>query len=1494
NIHPFYGDLLNILYDRDHYKLALGMIAATSRRVEKIAKEYVTLCKYADGLYKCKSLKVAALGRMCTLVSVYVRVIEEAGETERDSEGEVKKLGQPLQYLEEARQHMSRLPSINPVARTLLLTVRVFTQVIDTPGILDHPLEERNVIEMVAITALTHIQDAFLCDERLFLLQSTVLYLLDLSEECGYSIEMQVSLFHSLAVLFKNKDVLIVLNKTDKVMLADLPPERQMLIRDMGKDVKVDFVEASTLTGIGVDEAKNRACDMLLKRKVEQKLLLLSAGGKTAAGRSAAADVAAVGLEDRIYVTSVATPREPFIPESVLKQRMQEEAGLAKEGAAKQRILEKDLMEENGGAGVYSVDLRKKDILAKEEWRYDVVPEFLNGHNVRDFVDEDIEEKLRLLEEEEESLLEEQEEQRPQLENSRLAELRKERQALASGEVEDPASEASGKANNKANEGSRKRGRSIERSERRSRSGARAERLSAGSEENAHLRLKKKIRALSRSRSVKPTSRQRAASTGRRTDGVEAHAFKSEATVVVQTPKQKELRCAHGVSSSLANLVAKQCDVTSAGSDTKPVNDTPTTSRLDTSEPEAKRIGAQTRSTPTTTAKGTREEANMLPLRTYTYGNIHQTAYYFADVIIGTPPVQRQSLILDTGSSVVGFPCTSCNCAYRVSYMEGSSLQGFWHEDYIHVLKPPRTIMKNNERVYDIKTQITQARKTLQLRPSNKPSPLLNPPTVSNFGCHMEETALFVNQKASGIWGLEIWSQFGPPTYMTRVLLGSNPASHQKGSSPSPRSAPSPLSVSSSTISVAPVFALCLAEHGGAFAIGESHKELHTSKIVKTGFIPDQESYSVYVSAIVVGEQNIALYAPKPPPAPTNLPTAFVSAPFETLRPSATSPPRSAGADINFEVLLDSGTTMSYFPTDIYVKIITAIERYAEQQNDKLSPKARRLGASARESERGKASAVRRRKKGRLLPLYVVDGEPDPADIDKGRSIAKYLKGEAQDRHLAALRGETETLRTTVIDNGRVEERDGATDIVRNPGGTNLFKGEAQGRHLAALRGETETLHTTVIDNGRREERGGATDIVRNPGATNLIEHPDVEKAGVRRAVRGEAENSVPHRRPKRNILPVQPASEDLQEFSVIREISDVTESLQGFPSIREVPMIQKNGHASLDRPVGKRNQQTQDTKFQPESPTQKPQTSTLLHVRSSGKKGTAAKSTGKEKRDYSNIIVLGIGRAPRQRGRKTLRLPGGPSTSCGPGRTESRSGEEASVASGRNIYTVFPGRHTRFSGIWEKLQRQRRARLVAYGEEVRDNEAAIVGDILSSQHVDDEEAYTLLPQSASPRQSQAVKVESAEGELCFYLPRGRPDLKYFPDIWIRFVQTPPRSQTSNSATSSRKDDNAAAEDAAAPRTWAASAAERESVMREASGGWLRWAPASYLYTKGNDHYRCIAISDDPNSTTTGVLGSSFFIGHDVIFDVGQHTVAFAEADCPRIRLKDRPTELPL
>ena len=89
DIHPFYADLMNILYDKDHYKLALGHVNKAKSIVDRIASDYVRLMKYADSLYRAKMLKKAALGRMCTLL---------------------KKLKSSLSYLEEVRKHLGRLP----------------------------------------------------------------------------------------------------------------------------------------------------------------------------------------------------------------------------------------------------------------------------------------------------------------------------------------------------------------------------------------------------------------------------------------------------------------------------------------------------------------------------------------------------------------------------------------------------------------------------------------------------------------------------------------------------------------------------------------------------------------------------------------------------------------------------------------------------------------------------------------------------------------------------------------------------------------------------------------------------------------------------------------------------------------------------------------------------------------------------------------------------------------------------------------------------------------------------------------------------------------------------------------------------------------------------------------------------------------------------------------------------------------------------------------
>jgi len=38
DIHPFYADLLNVLYDRDHYKLALGQLNIARSLIDKVAQ----------------------------------------------------------------------------------------------------------------------------------------------------------------------------------------------------------------------------------------------------------------------------------------------------------------------------------------------------------------------------------------------------------------------------------------------------------------------------------------------------------------------------------------------------------------------------------------------------------------------------------------------------------------------------------------------------------------------------------------------------------------------------------------------------------------------------------------------------------------------------------------------------------------------------------------------------------------------------------------------------------------------------------------------------------------------------------------------------------------------------------------------------------------------------------------------------------------------------------------------------------------------------------------------------------------------------------------------------------------------------------------------------------------------------------------------------------------------------------------------------------------
>ncbi|XP_015514352.1 nucleolar GTP-binding protein 1 [Neodiprion pinetum] len=385
DVHPFYADLMNVLYDKDHYKLALGQINTARHLIDNVAKDYVRLLKYGDSLYRCKQLKKAALGRMATIM---------------------KRQAANLTYLEQVRQHLARLPSIDPYTRTIIICgfpnvgkssfinkitradVEVqpyaFTtkslyvghtdykylrwQVVDTPGILDHPLEERNVIEMQAVTALAHLRAA-------------VLYFVDISEQCGHSLEEQVKLFESIKPLFTNKPLMIVLNKVDVLRLEELPEDKRETLKPFEDDPDLPVIEMSTITDYGVMEVKTQACDRLLAHRVELKMRTKK-------------------MESVLNRLHVAQPtardqkaRPPCIPENILKKKE-----LAAAKTERKRKLEREIEEEMGDD--YVLDLKKNYDIEGDQ-KYDIIPEFWEGHNVADYIDPDIFEKLNALEQEE-------------------------------------------------------------------------------------------------------------------------------------------------------------------------------------------------------------------------------------------------------------------------------------------------------------------------------------------------------------------------------------------------------------------------------------------------------------------------------------------------------------------------------------------------------------------------------------------------------------------------------------------------------------------------------------------------------------------------------------------------------------------------------------------------------------------------------------------------------------------------------------------------------------------------------------------------------------------------------------------------------------------------------------------------------------------------------------------------------------------------------------
>ena len=136
----------------------------------------------------------------------------------------------------------------------------------------------------------------------------------------------------------------LVINKIDVTRLDDLTPENRAFVEDIIKSENVQCVQVSCYSEEGVMDLKTKACDALLAHRVDTKLK----GSKINT------------VINRIHVAQPKArddvERKPFIPDVVKNKKKYEKDD------PDRKKLERDIEAEEGGAGVYNINLKSRFI----------------------------------------------------------------------------------------------------------------------------------------------------------------------------------------------------------------------------------------------------------------------------------------------------------------------------------------------------------------------------------------------------------------------------------------------------------------------------------------------------------------------------------------------------------------------------------------------------------------------------------------------------------------------------------------------------------------------------------------------------------------------------------------------------------------------------------------------------------------------------------------------------------------------------------------------------------------------------------------------------------------------------------------------------------------------------------------------------------------------------------------------------------------------------
>ncbi len=216
---PFYRELIDVTVGVQSLHTHLAAVDWARGKVRELTRQFARRIQGAGGIKDVGAIRREAFGRLSSVVN---------------------QIAKNLEGLETARRPLKDLPDIDPETPTIVVagypnvgksqfvravstakprvapypftTQGIFVghfdvgyrrfQILDTPGLLDRPMEKRNAMERQAVTALAHVAHA-------------VVFLLDPSESCGYELSSQMRLLDTVRELFPDVPILVVENKAD-------------------------------------------------------------------------------------------------------------------------------------------------------------------------------------------------------------------------------------------------------------------------------------------------------------------------------------------------------------------------------------------------------------------------------------------------------------------------------------------------------------------------------------------------------------------------------------------------------------------------------------------------------------------------------------------------------------------------------------------------------------------------------------------------------------------------------------------------------------------------------------------------------------------------------------------------------------------------------------------------------------------------------------------------------------------------------------------------------------------------------------------------------------------------------------------------------------------------------------------------------------------------------------------------------------------------------